>query len=67
MGRLAIKGTGIRDRAELRGSGEGTIKAGSAAVHRKAGIKERLQRISLFVQDLMSGPAVEADLQADDD
>ncbi len=46
---LAIKGLSIAEIAAARGSAEGTIKAHSAAVYRKAGVSGRLQLLSLFV------------------
>jgi DNA-binding NarL/FixJ family response regulator len=56
VARLAIKGLSISEMADLRGSREGTIKAHSAAVYRKAGVSGRLQLISLFIEELMAEP-----------
>ena len=56
VARLAIKGLSIADMAELRGSKEGTIKAQSAAVYRKAGVTGRLQLLSLFIEEMMADP-----------
>lgn len=58
VARLAIKGLSVADMAAIRGSKEGTIKAQSASVYRKAGVSGRLQLISLFVEDLMGEPLV---------
>ncbi len=58
VARLAIKGLSVAEMAQLRGSKEGTIKAQSAAVYRKAGVKGRLQLISLFVEEIMAEPMV---------
>lgn len=58
VARLAIKGLSIAEMASLRGSKEGTIKAHSAAVYRKAGVSGRLQLISLFVEELMAEPVL---------
>ncbi len=52
---LSIKGLSISDIARLRTSREGTVKAQSTAVYRKAGVSGRAQLISLFVEDLMAG------------
>ena len=53
---LAIKGLSIAEIAALRNTREGTVKAQSAAVYRKAGVSGRAQLLSLFVEDLMAGP-----------
>lgn len=58
VAKLAIKGLSIADMAELRGTAEGTIKAHSAAVYRKAGVSGRLQLISYFVEELMGDPVL---------
>lgn len=50
----AIKGFTLAEMAQLRGTSEGTIKAQSAAVYRKAGVANRAQLLSLFVEDLMA-------------
>ena len=60
VARLAIKGFSVAEMAAMRGSKEGTIKAQSAAVYRKAGVTGRLQLISLFVEELMSEPPLAA-------
>ena len=56
VARLAIKGLSIAEMASVRGSAEGTIKAHSSAVYRKAGVDGRLQLISLFIEELMDDP-----------
>lgn len=53
---LAIKGLSIAEIARLRQTKEGTIKAQSAAVYRKAGVTGRLQLLSFFVEELLSEP-----------
>ena len=53
---LAIKGLSIAEIARIRDSKEGTIKAQSNAIYRKAGVSGRLQLLSLFIEDLMSEP-----------
>jgi len=39
--------------ARLRDSSEGTIKAQSNAIYRKAGVSGRAQLLSLFIEDLL--------------
>lgn len=56
---LAIKGLSIAEIARLRQTKEGTIKAQSAAVYRKAGVTGRLQLLSFFVEELLSDPLLE--------
>ncbi len=57
---LAIKGLSLADIAAARGSAEGTVKAHSAAVYRKAGVTGRLQLLSLFVDELVEAPVIDA-------
>lgn len=40
----------------FEGSAEGTVKAHSAAVYRKAGVTGRMQLVTLFLDELMEGP-----------
>ena len=49
----SIKGMSISEMAELRGVSEGTIKAQTAAIYRKAGVSGRAQLVSVFVDDLI--------------
>lgn len=53
----SIKGMSITEMAELRGVSEGTIKAQTAAIYRKAGVSGRAQLVSVFVDDLIDGEA----------
>lgn len=53
---FAIKGLGLSDIAAMRGTSEGTVKAQSAAIYRKAGVSSRAQLVSLFLEELMEGP-----------
>ncbi|WP_298851846.1 helix-turn-helix transcriptional regulator [uncultured Ruegeria sp.] len=55
---LSIKGLSIAEIAEIRQTKEGTIKAQSAAVYRKAGVSSRLQLLSFFVDELLCEPLV---------
>lgn len=48
-----IKGLSTRAISEVRGTSEGTIKAQTNAIYRKAGVGGRTQLLSLFIEDLM--------------
>lgn len=50
---FAIKGMSTAEIATLRGTSEGTIKAQTNAIYRKAGVSGRSQLLSLFIDDLM--------------
>ncbi len=50
---FAIKGMSIADIARLRATSEGTVKAQTNAIYRKAGVSGRPQLLSLFIEDLM--------------
>lgn len=50
---FAIKGYSTQDIANLRGVSEGTIKAQSNAIYRKAGVSGRAQLLSLFIDELV--------------
>ncbi|WP_138924254.1 helix-turn-helix transcriptional regulator [Sulfitobacter sp. BSw21498] len=61
-----IKGLSTRDIAEIRGTSEGTIKAQTNAIYRKAGVTGRTQLLSTFIEDLMDDALLPADdLQAE--
>jgi len=51
---FAIKGMSTQEIAGLRAVSEGTIKAQTNAIYRKAGVAGRPQLLSLFIDDLMS-------------
>ncbi len=54
---FAIKGLKTHEIAQLRQTSEGTVKAQSNAIYRKAGVSGRTQLLSLFIEDLMEdGP-----------
>ena len=53
---FCIKGMSTPDIATLRATSEGTVKAQTNAIYRKAGVSGRPQLLSLFIDDLMSGP-----------
>lgn len=50
---FAIKGMSISDIAALRSTSEGTVKAQTNAIYRKAGVSGRPQLLSLFIEDLL--------------
>lgn len=60
---FAIKGFSIPDIAGLRAVSEGTIKAQTNAIYRKAGVNGRSQLLSLFIDELVEdgdGPRSQA-------
>jgi DNA-binding CsgD family transcriptional regulator len=52
---LTVKGLSIADIARIRQTSEGTVKAQSNAIYRKAGVSSRTQLLSLFIEDLLDG------------
>ena len=50
---FAIKGFSTQDIADLRGVSEGTIKAQTNAIYRKAGVSGRPQLLSVFIDELV--------------
>jgi len=50
---FALKGMSIAEIAQLRDTSQGTVKAQTNAIYRKAGVSGRPQLLSLFVDDLM--------------
>lgn len=50
---FAIKGLSTAEIATLRSTSEGTVKAQTNAIYRKAGVSGRSQLLSLFIEDLM--------------
>ena len=60
---FTIKGLPIADIARLRQTSEGTVKAQSNAIYRKAGVSGRAQLVSLCIEDLIdAGPLADAAL-----
>ena len=51
---FAIKGLSTQEIAGLRETSEGTVKAQTNAIYRKAGVSGRPQLLSLFIDDLMN-------------
>lgn len=54
---FAIKGLSTAEIATLRQTSEGTVKAQTNAIYRKARVTGRPQLLSLFIEDLIEGPA----------
>ena len=52
---FSIKGLSIQEIATIRQTSEGTVKAQTNAIYRKAGVSGRPQLLSLFIDDLMEG------------
>jgi DNA-binding CsgD family transcriptional regulator len=50
---FAIKGMSTAEIGKLRNTSEGTVKAQTNAIYRKAGVTGRPQLLSLFIDDLM--------------
>ena len=50
---FAIKGLSTKEIAAMRQTSEGTVKAQTNAIYRKAGVNGRPQLLSLFIDDLM--------------
>ncbi len=61
---FAIKGLTVTDIARLRETSEGTVKAQTAAIYRKAEVSGRPQLLSLFIEDLMGAERSETALAA---
>lgn len=55
---LSIKGMSNAEIARMRDTREGTIKAQSAAIYRKAGVNSRADLISALIEDLIGGLAI---------
>ena len=55
---LLIKGFSIHEIAGMRDTKDGTIKAQSNGVYRKAGVTGRAQLVSLFIEELMGDGVV---------
>jgi DNA-binding CsgD family transcriptional regulator len=51
---FAIKGMSTQEIAGLRGVSEGTVKAQTNAIYRKAGVSGRPQLLSLFIDELLA-------------
>ncbi|MBB5223098.1 DNA-binding CsgD family transcriptional regulator [Amaricoccus macauensis] len=62
---LTLKGLSISEIAEARGTRPGTVRAQSAAIYRKAGVSNRLQLMSLFMDDLTAGLVLTTPAESD--
>ena len=51
---FSIKGLSTAEIAKLRNTSEGTVKAQTNAIYRKAGVSGRPQLLSLFIDELMT-------------
>ncbi|SPF81086.1 helix-turn-helix transcriptional regulator [Pseudoprimorskyibacter insulae] len=60
---FAIKGLSTADIATLRKTSEGTVKAQTNAIYRKAGVTGRPQLLSLFIDELIEGRPLRDALQ----
>lgn len=60
---FAIKGMSTAEIATLRKTAEGTVKAQTNAIYRKAGVSGRPQLLSLFIEDLMEPAADPAPIE----
>ena len=62
---LALKGLTGAAIAERRGTTEGTVKAQTAAIYRKAGVAGRPQLMSLFLEEMLAAvPDLPGDVAA---
>lgn len=52
---FAIKGLSIAEIANVRNTSEGTVKAQTNAIYRKAGVSGRAQLLSVFLDELIGG------------
>ena len=53
---FTLKGFSIAEIAAFRQTSEGTVKAQSFSIYRKAGVSGRTQLLSLFIEDMLSDP-----------
>lgn len=57
---LTLKGLETKEIAELRSAALGTVRAQLARIYSKAGVANRSQLVSCFIDDLMQGPIAPA-------
>lgn len=62
---FAIKGLTVPEIARLRETSEGTVKAQTAAIYRKADVSGRPQLLSLFIEDLMGAERGNSPIRTD--
>ena len=53
---FSLKGFSTSEIAAFRNTSEGTVKAQTNAIYRKAGVSGRSQLLSTFIEDLLEGP-----------
>lgn len=63
---FAVKGMSTQEIAALRNTSEGTVKAQSNAIYRKAGVSGRYQLLSLFVDELLMEASLINDERSED-
>ena len=56
---FVIKGLGTQEIAFMRRTSDGTVKAQTNAIYRKAGVSGRHQLLSLFIEEMMEGKPLE--------
>lgn len=64
---FSIKGMSTQDISELRKTSEGTVKAQTNAIYRKANVSGRPQLLSLFIDDLMGETLIQLPVDIDPD
>lgn len=64
---FSIKGMSTAEIATLRNTSEGTVKAQTNAIYRKAEVTGRPQLLSHFIEDLMDGPLPGTEGERDED
>ena len=57
---FSIKGLSTPEIARLRDTSEGTVKAQTNAIYRKAGVSGRSQLLSIFIDDLMDPELIQS-------
>lgn len=58
MALFALKGLSVGEIADLRGTSEGTVRAQTASVYRKAGVLGRSQLIAIFLDEMVETPVL---------
>lgn len=53
---LALKGFDVAEIASLRQAASGTVRAQLTRIYAKAGVSNRAQLVSIFIEDLLGGP-----------
>ncbi|MEM9429361.1 MAG: LuxR C-terminal-related transcriptional regulator [Pseudomonadota bacterium] len=61
---FTLKGFSIAEIAALRETSDGTVKAQSASIYRKAGVSNRTQLLSLFIEELLDVPPSRPEAEA---